>query len=51
VTPVVFDHTALAVLGRGNPALSKLVDDAAVKAGRVVFVPTLCLAAATPWDR
>ena len=45
--PVVLDHTALAVLGKGRPELSKLVDDAAVKAGRIVLVPTLCLAAAT----
>lgn len=43
--PAIFDHTALLALGRGHPALSGFVVDAA--AGRAaVHIPALCLAAA-----
>jgi hypothetical protein len=44
---VVFDHTALLALGTGHRLLSGLVAAAHRQAGRFVYVPALCLAAAT----
>lgn len=44
---VIFDHTALAALGSGNPALSRLVKDTNPSTDQYVYVPALCLAAAT----
>lgn len=44
---VVLDHTALAALGAGNRLTSRLVDAAYNKKNRHVFVPAMCLAAAT----
>lgn len=44
---VVFDHTALLLLGRGHPFLSGLVAAPAHRvSGRHVYVPALCLTAA-----
>lgn len=44
---VVFDHTALLALGAGNRHLSRIVSPAHRRPGRRVYVPALCLAAAT----
>ncbi|MEV0326222.1 hypothetical protein AB0H63_07175 [Micromonospora echinospora] len=44
---VVFDHSALLTLGVGHPVLSALVVQAHREAGRHVFVPAVCLAAAS----
>ncbi|MGN9775472.1 hypothetical protein ACTMS0_06810 [Micromonospora sp. H33] len=43
----VLDHSALLALGAGNPALSALVVEAHNAVGRHVYVPALCLAAAS----
>jgi hypothetical protein len=44
---VVLDHTALLALGRGNRLLSRLIDAVHRDPDLHVYVPTLCLAAAT----
>jgi hypothetical protein len=44
---VVFDHTALLALGKGTPMLSGFVDAAHRSPDQHVFVPALCLVAAT----
>ncbi|MGI5146426.1 hypothetical protein ACQEVC_08570 [Plantactinospora sp. CA-294935] len=44
---VVFDHTALLALGAGHRLLSGLVAAAHQEAGRHIYVPALCLAAAS----
>ena len=44
---VVFDHTALLALGKGTPSLSRLIHLAHHDPGQHVYVPALCLAAAT----
>jgi hypothetical protein len=43
---VVFDHTALLALGSGSQLASRLVVAAHGQAGRHVYAPALCLAAA-----
>jgi hypothetical protein len=43
---VVFDHTALLALGSGNQLASRLVVAAHGQAGRHVYAPALCVAAA-----
>jgi hypothetical protein len=43
---VVFDHTALLMLGAGNRLLSGLVAQAHVQPGRYVYAPALCVVAA-----
>jgi hypothetical protein len=43
---VVFDHTALLALGSGSQQASRLVVAAHGQAGRHVYAPALCLAAA-----
>lgn len=43
---VVFDHTALLALGSGSQVASRLVVAAHGQAGRHVYAPALCLAAA-----
>ncbi len=43
---VVFDHTALVALGSGSQLASRLVVGAHGRAGRHVYAPALCLAAA-----
>lgn len=47
LTGVVFDHTALLALGSGHRWLSGLVVAAHQVNGRHVYVPALCLAAAS----
>jgi hypothetical protein len=43
---VVFDHTALLALGSGSQLASRLVVASHGQAGRRVYAPALCLAAA-----
>jgi len=43
---VVFDHTALLALGAGSRMLSGLVAQAHAGAGRYIYAPALCVAAA-----
>jgi len=43
---VVFDHTALLALGAGNQLVSRVVTQAHQVAGRHVYAPAMCLAAA-----
>lgn len=43
---VVFDHTALLVLGAGSRMLAGLVSQAHVRPGRYIIAPALCLTAA-----
>ena len=43
---VVFDHTALLALGAGSQLASRLVVTAHGQAGRRVYAPAMCLAAA-----
>lgn len=45
-TSVVFDHTALLALGAGDRRLSGLVVAVHHDAGRYLYVPAMCLAAA-----
>jgi hypothetical protein len=44
---VIFDHTTLLALGRGTPRLSRLVTLAHQDPDQRVFIPALCLVAAT----
>lgn len=43
---VVFDHSALLALGAGSKVLSEFVSKAHTEAGRYIYTPALCLAAA-----
>ncbi len=47
LTAVILDHTGLLVLGKGHRLTSALVSRAHTDAKRQVFVPAMCLAAAT----
>lgn len=47
LTAVVFDHTAVSAMGSGNRLVSRFISRGSVWPGHRVYVPALCLVAAS----